>query len=157
MDHGQYHGGDMANIDSPLRKAFDTYVEEVMSGQSCVEAALRAGIPEENIGKWVRLAETDAYVIERKAELAKQFKVEEHWNPVAAVLGLLRMANDRYEKGINRLNAMRELNVICGITIVDGDGRVRSGSSLTDFYQNVQEVEQSAPALPGPGEPRRMH
>src|ERR1700724_2307079 len=99
------------NIDAQLKKAFDLYIDQIMSGQTHFEAALRAGVPEENLVQWVRLAETDQYVVARKAELEEQFKVHEHWNPATAVLSLLRMINDRYEKGANRIAAMRELNV----------------------------------------------
>ena len=64
----------------------------------------------------------------------KQTKSHDLWNPKESAHQLLSIVRDVYAKDSVRLNAIKELNVLCGITIVDENGKTKAGRSLADFY-----------------------
>ena len=67
------------------------------------------------------------------------------WNPRLAVHEMLSLARDPYAKEQARLGAMKELNVLLNITVVDENGKTKPGKSLDDFYRDL--------AMGGDGEP----
>jgi hypothetical protein len=99
------------------------------------------------------LESTDWYTAEFDRRL-KAKKSHEFWPVNVAINRLLQRIEDPSEKGSTRVAAIKELNVLCGITIVDEDGRTRSGSSLADFYAAFDAMK-NGPSSPAdvPGEP----
>jgi len=125
---------EMANFDPALRLAYDRYVDNIMRGVTPIEAALRSGVTPQHVLDWIRGAETDAYVIALFSERISALNVRDLWSDKLAVLNLRRMASDMSAKGSDRLAAMKELNVLMGITEVDDAGRTVKRRGLADFY-----------------------
>lgn len=80
------------------------------------------------------LESTDVYQRKFDAKLAS-ISMTELWRARKAVNRLLELAESPYEKANVRLGAMKELNVIFGITEVDEKGNTKKGMSLDDFYK----------------------
>jgi len=62
----------------------------------------------------------------------------ELWSTKLSIHQLLDIANDQFAKEAARLNAIKELNIIYGITIVDDKGKTRK-ASLDDFYADLEK------------------
>ncbi|MGN6083172.1 hypothetical protein [Trinickia sp.] len=125
-------------IDEGLRKAYDAYVDNIMRGVSPHEAALRVGLLPEKVEQWVRAAECDPYIIERKRAAMKTLDARTVWSAETAVIHLLRLVESPYTKDSAKVMAIDRLNVLLGITIIDDKGNTRKiGRTLADFYEDV--------------------
>lgn len=87
------------------------------------------------------LAQARIYAMEMNPYYKKEFKYQldatpftEMWNPKIAVHELLSLVRDKWAKESARLSAMKELNVIANITIIDESGKTKAGRKLADFY-----------------------
>lgn len=60
--------------------------------------------------------------------------VSKMWNPKRALNELLCVVRGPYVKDATKLNAIKELNIMVGIVIVDEHGKTKAGRSLDDFY-----------------------
>lgn len=67
----------------------------------------------------------------------KEIPSSELWNPKLAIHNLVKLALDPGAKDSARINAMKELNVITGITVVDELGQTKLGRSMDDFYSKT--------------------
>jgi hypothetical protein len=122
-------------IDEDLKRAYDAYVENIMRGCTPVESALRVRVAAERVVEWVRVAEQDPYVIERKKAAMKAFDANTAWSAETAVIHLLRMVENPYEKGSVKVAAIDRLNVLLGITEVEATGKqTLAQKSLAEFY-----------------------
>lgn len=130
-------------IDEDLKRIYDIYVDHQMRGCAPVEAALRVHVPEEHVSKWVRTAESDPYVIERKRAALKALDAKTAWSAETAVVHLLRLVENPYEKGTVKLRAIDRLNVLLGITIIDEKGNTRRGGLTLD------DLLKMTPSAPG--------
>ena len=74
-------------------------------------------------------------------EALKATKVDEQWNTEKAIHALLSLAEDEFVKDNVRLSAIKELNVLIGIVVVDENGKTKAGSSLADYYARVAELK----------------
>ncbi|CAG4916223.1 hypothetical protein [Paraburkholderia saeva] len=126
------------NISSFLSMAYDMYVDNLMRGCTAQEAALRAGARSEHLDDWIRMAEMDSYVIAKKDQALKAQDIHELWNAPKAALKLLQIVDDQYEAGRVRIAAIRELNMMLGITIIDPYGNTKPRKPLSDFYKDVK-------------------
>lgn len=95
------------------------------------------------------------YAMEMNPYYKRQFKAQleatpftELWNPKVAVHELLSLVRDRWAKESARLSAMKELNVIANITIIDESGKTRAGRKLADFY--AEEGSTTETKVEGP-------
>ncbi|WP_118185717.1 hypothetical protein [Paraburkholderia phosphatilytica] len=113
------------SMDENLRNAYDKYVDHIVRGCSPFEAALRVHIRPEDAPQWVRFAESDEYVIARKKVVLEAMNPSTEWSANTAIMHLLRLVENPLEKGSTKLNAIKELNVLLGITTVDAEGRTR--------------------------------
>ena len=91
-----------------------------------------------------------------RREFARQLKaiqVEELWNTKIALNELLGMARNVFAKDTSRLAAMKELNIMCGITVTDENGKTKAGRSLDDFYKmaNAEPKPEQTP------DPTKVH
>ncbi|WP_175692733.1 hypothetical protein [Burkholderia ambifaria] len=138
-------------IDEDLKRVYDVYVDHQMRGCTPVEAALRVHILDEHVAKWVRAAESDPYVIERKRAALKALDVNTAWSAETSIIHLLRLVENPYEKGSVKLGAIDRLNVLLGITEVDRDGNTRLGRG-----PSVDELLRMTPDANGASE-RKVH
>lgn len=105
------------------------------------------------------MAQARIYSIEMNPYYKREFNrvleatpVHEMWNPKVAVHELLSLVRDRFAKESARMSAIKELNVIANITIVDESGKTKAGRNLADFYATEGakvEVEVDQADLPG--------
>lgn len=95
--------------------------------------------------------EANPYYIRRFDERLKAIKVEELWNVKTSLHELLCIARSPLSKDSTRLNAVKELNVMVGIVVVDENGKTKAGRTLEDFYkqQGAASKDTLAHALPG--------
>lgn len=95
------------------------------------------------------------YALKRNPYYKKRFplalaamKTDEIWNPRIAMTLLVSIARSS-TKDSARINAIRELNVMTGITIIDEAGNTKMGRNLDDFYTKVQEkIDSHYPPAP---------
>lgn len=85
-------------------------------------------------------------------------KLEEMYGPKLAVYELVSLMNNPFTKCSTKLSAIKELNVLFGITIVDESGKTRAGKTLNQFYEDEnQPTPNTKPNLanrhPDPGTP----
>lgn len=123
-------------------KEYDAYIKARLLGMPA-SIALRRIFGEDFFDTYTQARiyaiESTEYYSEGFAELLHAMPISKLWNEKKAIHELLCRVNDVFDKGSTRLNAIRELNVLIGITIVDENGRTRKGSSLGDFYKSVDE------------------
>lgn len=109
-----------------------------------------------------RIEALEHNVIYRRAflEAFSKVKVGEMWDVKMAAWEYLQLVNNPFVKDSTRLSAIKELNVLFGITVVDDTGRTRAGRGLKEFYADTIDAEAgsvtqatSAPARrhPDPG------
>lgn len=55
------------------------------------------------------------------------------WSEKKSVISLLKIVNDPFEKATPKLNAIRELNMLYNLTMIDDKGNTRK-SDWNDFY-----------------------
>lgn len=95
--------------------------------------------------------EHNPYVRIKLAQLVKATNVSTLWDSKIAVNELLNMARNPFFKENVRLGAIKELNVLTGVTVVDEKGLTRRGMSLQDYYQaNGGEPAERPEALHDP-------
>ncbi|USE80765.1 hypothetical protein NDR89_13500 [Cupriavidus gilardii] len=75
------------------------------------------------------------------------------WNPGMAMLKRGQISDDVTLKESVRLAAMKEPNVIWGITVVDEAGKTKAGRSLEDVYRQEGPVYPTMPARAAGTEP----
>jgi ASC-1-like (ASCH) protein len=83
----------------------------------------------------IELLEHNEYYKEHFERRLKEIKIEDLWNTKTSIHELLSMTRNVFAKDTTRLNAMKELNVLVGITVVDENGKTKAGRSLDDFYR----------------------
>lgn len=83
----------------------------------------------------VEYCEHNPYVRQKLAALLKNIKIAELWDEKIAVHELISLARNVFAKDNTRLGAIKELNVLCGITITDERGNTKRGMSLDEFYK----------------------
>jgi hypothetical protein len=93
---------------------------------------------------------TDYY----KAEFERQLQgisTDKLWNTKLSLHELLATMRGPFTKDSTRLAAIKELNVLVGITVVDENGKTKAGRKLSDFYDS--EGDGATPAKPTPAAP----
>ena len=90
--------------------------------------------------------EFNPYVVSKLRDMLAVVAVGDLWNPRLSVHEMLSLARDPYAKDATRLGAMKELNIMCNITIVDENGKTKAGRSLDDFYNDL--AHEKVPAAP---------
>ena len=122
------------------KKYFDAYVEYRVRGYH-PHVAFRRVFGEDymdsNSPMRIEMAEHNPYFRSNFKRRLSEVKIEELWETKTSVHELLSMVRNPFAKDTTRLGAMKELNVLVGITVVDESGRTRAGRSLADFYQNL--------------------
>jgi hypothetical protein len=127
---------------------YDAYVELRLHGIHSVRAMQQCFPPQlwqRDIAEAWRnrmAVEFNPYTVQKLRDAIASTPVSKLWNPKLAIHHLLSLAQDIEAKDSSRLGAMKELNVMCNITVVDENGKTKAGRSLADFYRAVeQEIE----------------
>lgn len=92
------------------------------------------GSPADGYKRCNDIEESDFYK-ERFELRLKEITTGELWNTKQTMHELLSIVRDDSARDATRLNAVKELNVLCGITIVDENGKTKAGRTLADFYK----------------------
>jgi hypothetical protein len=79
--------------------------------------------------------EHNPYVRQKLAALLKAVNIAELWDEKIAVHELINLARNVFAKDNTRLGAIKELNILCGITVTDEKGNTKRGMSLDEFYK----------------------
>ena len=82
----------------------------------------------------IEAIESSPYYTEQFALKLKSIPVGELWDSKKAVNALLTNVRSPFVKDATRLSAIKELNILVGIVIVDDNGKTKAGRSLADFY-----------------------
>lgn len=136
-----------------LTQAYSTYLDQLMRGASPTEAARRAQIKLDCIDDFIRDAETDPLFIEMRDATLKRLDPRKMWTPQIAVLTLVRLATNEGERGMTRVAAIKELNVMLGFTeLPEDESKRKMGRSLADFYADAAALRQ-----PSSPEPQQTH
>lgn len=122
------------------KEAFDQYVTMRIRGYSSIHA-MRVTWGDEyltqNLGHARAFAlDANPYVMREFAKRLDSISFTKLWNPKEAIWMLLQIARDPFAKDQARLNAISELNVLSGITMVDGSGNTKATRGLADFYKD---------------------
>lgn len=85
-------------------------------------------------------------------------KLGDMWGVKMAAWEYLQLVNNPFVKDSTRLSAIKELNVMFNITMIDEQGRTRKGQGLKEFYDSVKGDGEPKPAVtsirhPDPGTP----
>jgi hypothetical protein len=147
------------------RPFFERYVDLRVRGYGSRAAFIRVfgvdnyGNPQEGYRRTQDIEETEWYRSNFELRL-KEIKDSELWNVKTSIHELLSILRGDLVKDSVRLNAIKELNVMGGITIVDENGKTKAGRSLDDFYRQqatpsapTQPAETPAPATEAPDSP----
>jgi hypothetical protein len=124
------------------RDIFDKYVEYRVRGYHS-HVAFRRVFGEDYMDSVshirIEMTEHNPYYQAKFKQRLEQIKIDELWEAKTAVHELISMARNPFAKDSTRLNAMKELNILVGITVVDENGKTKAGRSLADFYENLSK------------------
>jgi hypothetical protein len=87
------------------------------------------------------------------AEKYASLKTDELFSAKQSAYELLRLINSDFTKCSTKLAAIKELNIMFNITVVDDNGKTRAGSALADFYKDVAVPVTSAEGTAGARHP----
>lgn len=98
---------------------------------------------------YARIEALEHNLVYRKvfAEKFAAVKMEQMYGPKLAVYELVSLVNNPFTKCSTKLAAMKELNVLYGITAIDDAGRTVKGKSLNDFYDENQPTPNTKPVV----------
>lgn len=124
-------------------ETFDKYIKLRVHGVHSAQA-FRNTFPHEwydgsNGPSRVSAVEFNPYVISRLRDAIAVINPSELWNPRISVHEMLSLARDPFAKDSSRLGAMKELNIMLNITVVDENGKTKAGRSLDDFYNDMTQ------------------
>jgi hypothetical protein len=130
-------------------------------GVNSERAFLRAfGTDYADLHLQARIEALEHNVVYRKIfiQAFSQVKIGDMWDVKMAAFEYLQLINNPFVKDSTRLAAIKELNVLFGITIVDEGGRTKAGRGLREFYADTIQSETSASTQgaakhPDPGSP----
>jgi len=134
------------------RDLFDQYIEYRIHGYHTSTAFKRVFGAENYDGNaHIRIEnmEHNPYYKSRFAQRLNEVKTTELWNTKISLNELLSSARNPFAKDSVRLNAIKELNIMCGITVVDESGKTKAGRSLEDFYR-MEAGQDALPESPSP-------
>ena len=134
---------------------FDKYIELRVQGNDPRTSFIRVfgmeHLPQEAQGIARRLEgiESTDYFNPHFDAALEATPVSKLWNPKRSLNELLCLVKGPYVKDSVKLNAVKELNIMVGIIIVDENGKTKAGRSLNDFYDTVDGAEGKG-AAPAP-------
>ncbi|MEM5370284.1 hypothetical protein V4C53_30180 [Paraburkholderia azotifigens] len=94
--------------------------------------------------QFVDLIETSDVYMERLPKHIEAQRGNSVWNAEISARALVAVVNDQGSKHSERINAIKELNVMFNITIVDENGKTRSSLSFDDVLRLAAEKRTAA-------------
>lgn len=138
---------------------FKQYVEYRVHGFPANTAFLRVfgreywgETPQEGWGHIEAIEHTDWYHTTFNARL-KEIPTENLFNAKLAMHLYLQTVRSPDSSNREKTNAVKELCVLTGVTIVDENGKTKVGRTLDDFYTAIEQQKKAvdkAKGLPGP-------
>ena len=111
------------------------YTELRVMGHTPYMAAKGAEVPYDMLEEYTNLAETNPTFIALYKEMVAKLDEECGWSRKVSILRLMETINDPYAKRSDKTNAIKEINMLVGITAIDDKGRTIL-PSLKDFFEN---------------------
>lgn len=113
-------------------------------------------------GYWDQMSQSRIYAIEESNFYRKEFAIrlaatpiEKLWDLKKSVHNLVCLSQNPFAKDNTRLGAMKELNVLVGITMIDENGKTVAGKGMREvqdaLYDSVPETKREVPARPQKG------
>jgi hypothetical protein len=138
-----------------FKPQLDKYILLRVAGRSS-RAALRVAFGEEyanhlNAQSYVDHIECTMYYMRAFKQALAAMPLDQLWNKKIAIHRLLALAEDPSVKDNVCAMAVKELNVLLGITLVEENDKPRQGRTLADFYKSAHQEQASIPA-PGPSQ-----
>ena len=109
------------------------YITLRLLGHPPFMAALGAEVPEHIADEYSRLAEVNDTYIELFTVAVATLDETCGWSRKMAILRLQETVNDPYAKRADKTNAIKELNMLTGVTAIDDKGRTVI-PTLKDFF-----------------------
>ena len=109
------------------------YVDLRLLGHPPFMAALGAEVPESMSDEYSRLAEVNEDFIALFTSRLVTLEESCGWSRKMAILRLQETVNDPYAKRADKTNAIKELNMLTGVTAIDDKGRTVI-PTLKDFF-----------------------
>jgi hypothetical protein len=127
-------------------QAFDEYASLRANGVNSELAVLEAfgilryGFDTSNVPTLALACECNGYVRRKMAEILKTADIKKDLWPIQqAVSQLLSLAKDSRVRDATRLNAIVQLNVLCGYTDLDNATKRRAQQGIADFMKLQSE------------------
>ena len=119
--------------DSSNAAMLDKYVKLRILGHPPFMAAAGAEVPIEISEEYARLAELNDDFISMFKSGLDGLEDSCGWSRKVSIIRLMETVNDPYAKRSDKTNAIKELNMLVGITAIDDNGRTVI-PSLKDFF-----------------------
>lgn len=132
------------------RPLFSRYIDMRVAGKSAKTSFLQcfgSDYYDQHLTKRIEALEGGESFQRELEKRKKDAKFEDIFDLKRAVYGWLEIIQDPEARDSSRVAAMKELQVLYGMTIIDENGNTRAGKTLADFY-----VEQVKPLTAGVGD-----
>lgn len=116
------------------RECFDAYIDYRLKGIHSHIAFTRLFGPDDHSHLKAEMMEHNPYFQREFTKRLAAAKPQEMWDEKRAIHAYLEMLRNPFFKDSTRLIALKELNVLMGITEVDDAGRTRRVPTLSDLY-----------------------
>lgn len=123
------------SIAAKYKDAFDEYIRLRIEGYlpaHCLTYAFYRSPGDTTISHCIPHIERSAYVRQGIKARLTDMQLEQLWNRNVSIWEMLQIVRDPFARDSTRLNAIRELNVVAGITAIDPNGKTVPG--LDHFY-----------------------
>ncbi len=145
----QYDLEEFSKVEYALRNraSFDLYIEHKLRGETSLTALMAAFgyeyATDMVVAHRIYLLEANPYFVENFDRRLGELALSKLWSPARSAYNLIQLARNADKENV-KLAAIKELNVIFGITTVDDAGRTRATRRLDDFYRDVALLEPGA-------------
>lgn len=120
------------------REAFDAFIDYWVDGLHPQEAFVRLFGEDQNSHAKCQLMLHNPYAQREFFKRLSEKKVAEMWDEKRAVQQFKAFMQNPFFKDSTRLQALKELNVLMGITEVDDAGRTRKVPTMEDMYGEAE-------------------
>lgn len=123
---------------------FDEFIDLVIQGHDMrASFALVFGMEvatDNYTGQRILCTQRNPYYKMRYKKRMEEMPLKELWSVKSSIHNLVKLVRDPEVAASAKLNAIRELNIIYGITMIDENGNSKMGRSMDDFYKDFGEA-----------------
>jgi hypothetical protein len=125
---------------------FDDYIKLRVHGKPAYQSFIRVFGSEHWEGvqqghNRIEAIESTQYFLTQFDKVLEETSASDLWNAKKALHALLAASQDLNNRDAVRLAAVKDLNLLTGIVIVDENGKTRVGRTLNDFYTELEGKE----------------